>query len=65
VGRIENMTAYVISDVVGLDPGLVAQYRAFARDSIQLYDGQYLTPMRSVVGDGLPPDQTTRIPDNS
>jgi uncharacterized protein (DUF1330 family) len=43
VGRIENMTAYVISDVVGLDPGLVAQYRALARDSIQLYDGQYLT----------------------
>jgi uncharacterized protein (DUF1330 family) len=43
VGRIENMTAYVISDVVGLDPRLVAQYRALARDSIQLYDGQYLT----------------------
>jgi uncharacterized protein (DUF1330 family) len=37
------MTAYVISDVVGRDPDLVARYRELARDSIARYDGRYLT----------------------
>lgn len=36
------MTAYVISDVVGLDPELVARYRALARDSIAEHGGWYL-----------------------
>lgn len=37
------MTVYVISDVIGLDPGGVAKYRALARESIERYDGHYLT----------------------
>ena len=37
------MTAYVISDVVGLDPELVARYRELASDSIARYGGRYLT----------------------
>lgn len=37
------MTAYVISDVVGRDPELVAQYRELARDSIAEYGGWYLS----------------------
>jgi uncharacterized protein (DUF1330 family) len=40
---IETMTAYVISDVVGRDPELVAQYRELARASIKRYGGRYLT----------------------
>lgn len=36
------MTAYVISDVVGRDPELIARYRELARDSIAKYDGWYL-----------------------
>lgn len=43
------MTAYVISDVVGLDPDLVAQYRALARASIEHYDGQYLTNVGNTI----------------
>jgi uncharacterized protein (DUF1330 family) len=37
------MTAYVISDVVGLDPDLVARYRSLARATIEQYGGEYLT----------------------
>jgi uncharacterized protein (DUF1330 family) len=37
------MTAYVISDVVGRDPELVARYRELARASIKRYGGRYLT----------------------
>ena len=37
------MTAYVISDVVGRDPELVARYREMARESISRYDGHYLS----------------------
>jgi uncharacterized protein (DUF1330 family) len=36
------MTAYVISDVVGRDPELIARYRELAGDSIAKYDGRYL-----------------------
>jgi len=43
------MTAYVISDVVGLDPELAAQYRALARDSIARYDERYLTNAGNVI----------------
>lgn len=43
------MTAYVISDVVGLDPELVAQYRALARESIARYDGVYLTGVGNAI----------------
>lgn len=43
------MTAYVISDVVGLDLELVAQYRALARDSIARYHGHYLTNAGNVI----------------
>ncbi|MGI8648667.1 MAG: DUF1330 domain-containing protein [Acidimicrobiales bacterium] len=43
------MTAYVISDVVGLDPELIAQYRTLARASIQRYDGQYLTNVGNTI----------------
>jgi len=42
-GTIETMTAYVISDVVGRDPELVARYRELARASIKRYGGRYLT----------------------
>jgi uncharacterized protein (DUF1330 family) len=52
------MTAYVISDVVGLEPTLVAQYRTLARDSIARYGGRYLTGIGNVIdhveGDGKP-----------
>ena len=37
------MTAYVISDVIGRDPELVARYRELARDSIASYGGWYLS----------------------
>ena len=37
------MTAYVISDVVGLDPDEVARYRALAAESIARFGGRYLT----------------------
>ena len=40
---IVGMTAFVISDVVGLDAELVARYRALARESVAAYDGTYLT----------------------
>ncbi|MGI5126777.1 DUF1330 domain-containing protein [Pseudonocardia sp. CA-107938] len=43
------MTAYVISDVVGLDPELVAQYRALASASIAQYGGQYRTRVGSAI----------------
>jgi uncharacterized protein (DUF1330 family) len=43
------MTAYVISDVVGLDPELVAQYRTLARASIARYDGVYLTGVGNTI----------------
>jgi uncharacterized protein (DUF1330 family) len=43
------MTAFVISDVVGLDPDLVAQYRASARESILRYDGEYLTNVGNTI----------------
>lgn len=43
------MTAYVISDVVGLDPEQVARYRALARDSVRRYDGQYLTNVGNTI----------------
>jgi uncharacterized protein (DUF1330 family) len=52
------MTAYVISDVVGLDPELVARYRALARATIERYGGEYLTrvgsPVEAVEGDWSP-----------
>jgi uncharacterized protein (DUF1330 family) len=48
-GKIGDMTAYVISDVVGLDPDSVAKYRALASDSIARYDGRYLTNAGSVI----------------
>jgi uncharacterized protein (DUF1330 family) len=52
------MTAYVISDVVGLDPELVARYRALAGASIERYGGRYLTnagdPVHRVEGDWQP-----------
>jgi uncharacterized protein (DUF1330 family) len=43
------MTAYVISDVVGLEPTLVAQYRTLARDSIARYGGRYLTGIGNAI----------------
>ena len=43
------MTAYVISDVVGLDPEPVARYRALARASIARYDGVYLTGVGNAI----------------
>ncbi|HEY0811934.1 MAG TPA: DUF1330 domain-containing protein [Pseudonocardia sp.] len=43
------MTAYVISDVEGLDPELVARYRELARASIECYDGVYLTGVGNTV----------------
>jgi uncharacterized protein (DUF1330 family) len=43
VGHTGPVTAYVISDVVGRDPELVARYRELARDSIAKYDGWYLS----------------------
>jgi uncharacterized protein (DUF1330 family) len=43
------MTAYVISDVVGLDPELVARYRGLARASIARYDGIYLTGVGNAI----------------
>lgn len=43
------MTAFVISDVVGLDPDLVNQYRAIARESIHQYDGEYLTNVGNAI----------------
>ena len=43
------MTAYVISDVVGLDPELVARYRELARGSIERYDGRYLTGVGNAI----------------
>jgi uncharacterized protein (DUF1330 family) len=43
------MTAYVISDVVGLDPELVARYRELARASIARYDGVYLTQVGTAI----------------
>jgi uncharacterized protein (DUF1330 family) len=44
-----GVTAYVISDVVGLDPDLVARYRALASASIEQYDGRYLTHAGAVI----------------
>jgi uncharacterized protein (DUF1330 family) len=46
---ITGMTAFVISDVVGLDPELVARYRLLASRSIELYGGRYLTNAGNVV----------------
>lgn len=43
------MTAYVISDVVGLDPAAVARYRELARSSIERYDGRYLTGVGATI----------------
>jgi uncharacterized protein (DUF1330 family) len=43
------VTAYVISDVVGLDPELVARYRALARESIERYGGRYLTTVGAAI----------------
>jgi uncharacterized protein (DUF1330 family) len=43
------VTAYVISDVIGLDPEQVARYRELARDSIAHYGGQYLTNVGAVI----------------
>lgn len=43
------MTAYVISDVVGLDPEQVARYRSLARASIARYDGTYLASVGNTV----------------
>jgi uncharacterized protein (DUF1330 family) len=52
------VTAYVISDVVGLDPDLVTRYRALARESIERYGGRYLTTVGTeidqVEGDWAP-----------
>jgi uncharacterized protein (DUF1330 family) len=57
-GTIETMTAYVISDVVGRDPELVARYRDLARASIERYGGRYLTDVGAqidhVEGDWTP-----------
>jgi uncharacterized protein (DUF1330 family) len=43
------VTAYVISDVVGVDPDLVARYRALARASIEEYGGRYLTTVGAAI----------------
>lgn len=43
------MTAYVISDVVGLDPELVARYRELAQASITQYDGRYPTGVGNAI----------------
>jgi uncharacterized protein (DUF1330 family) len=43
------VTAYVISDVVGLDPELVARYRELARASIERYGGRYHTGVGAVI----------------
>jgi uncharacterized protein (DUF1330 family) len=43
------MTAFVISDVEGLDPELVARYRELARASIERYGGVYLTGVGNTV----------------
>jgi uncharacterized protein (DUF1330 family) len=52
------VTAYVISDVVGRDPALVASYRELARDSIARYGGCYLSQVgaeiEAVEGDWSP-----------
>jgi uncharacterized protein (DUF1330 family) len=48
-GTIGAMTAFVISDVVGLDPELVARYRALARASIEQYGGVYLTNVGNAI----------------
>jgi hypothetical protein len=40
-GTIETVTAYVISDVVGRDPELVARYRDWPGASIERYGGRY------------------------
>jgi uncharacterized protein (DUF1330 family) len=37
------VTAFVISDVVGLNPDLLTRYRTLAKESIALYGGRYLT----------------------
>jgi uncharacterized protein (DUF1330 family) len=52
------MTAYVISDVVGLDAELVARYRSLAQGSIAAYGGRYLAnagnTVEHVEGDWTP-----------
>ena len=53
------MTAYVTSDVVGLDPELVSQYRELARASIARYDGVYLTNVGNAI-DHVEGDWTPR-----
>jgi uncharacterized protein (DUF1330 family) len=55
---IRDVTAYVISDVVGRAPDLVARYRELARASIEQYGGWYLSnvgaDIDSVEGDWRP-----------
>jgi uncharacterized protein (DUF1330 family) len=43
------MTAYVISDVVGVDPEMVVHYRELARASIEQFGGRYLSTVGAVI----------------
>jgi uncharacterized protein (DUF1330 family) len=43
------VTAYVISDVRGLDPDAVARYRELASASIARHGGSYLTRIGAVI----------------